>query len=109
MQISLTTTGRTTGKPHQVTIYAWPDGDRIVVVGSYAGSREDPDWAVNLRETPIATVRRRGEEIEHRVEEVEGTERVRLWKLVTDAFPQYETYQGRTERVIPLFVLEPLG
>lgn len=109
MQVSLTTTGRKTGKRHEVTIYAWPDGDRLVVVGSYAGSPKDPDWAANLRGTPLATVRRRGEDIRYRVEEVEGPERERLWNLVTDAFPHYETYQGRTERLIPLFLLEPVA
>ena len=90
-----------------MTIYAYPDGDRLVVVGSYGGRSDDPDWAANLRETARATVRRTGEAVEYRVEEVEGPERERLWKLVTDAFPLYETYQGRTERLIPLFVLEP--
>jgi F420H(2)-dependent quinone reductase len=102
----LTTTGRKTGRAHVVTIYAYPDGDRLVVVGSYGGRPNDPDWAANLRSTPRASIRRRGEDIEYAVEEVDGPERDRLWKLVTDAFPLYETYQHRTERVIPLFVLE---
>jgi F420H(2)-dependent quinone reductase len=106
LQITLTTTGRKTGKPHEVTLYAYPDGDRLVVVGSYGGRPKDPDWVANLRETPLATVLQRGEEIEHRVEEIDGPERERLWKLVTDAFPLYETYQGGTERLIPLFVLD---
>ena len=92
-----------------MTIYAYPDGDRLVVVGSYGGRPNDPDWAANLRGTPRATVRQRGEEVEYRVEEVDGPERERLWKLVTDAFPLYGTYQGRTERVIPLFLLEPVS
>jgi len=109
LQITLTTAGRKTGKPHRVTLYAYPDDDRLVVVGSYGGHPTDPDWAANLRKTPLASVRRGGEEIEYRVEEVDGPERDRLWKLVIDAFPLYGTYQGRTERVIPLFVLEPVG
>ena len=98
-----------TGMPHEVTLYAYPDDDRLVVVGSYGGRPQDPDWAANLRVTPRATLRRRGEEIPYRVEEVEGPERERLWRLVTDAFPLYETYQARTQRVIPLFVLEPVS
>ena len=108
MQIGLTTTGRKTGTVHEVTLYAYPDGDRLVVVGSYGGRPKDPDWAANLREASLVTVRQRGEEIEYRAEEVDGPDRDRLWKLVTDAFPLYETYQGRTERLIPLFVLEPV-
>jgi deazaflavin-dependent oxidoreductase (nitroreductase family) len=109
LQIALTTTGRKTGKPHEVTLYAYPDGDRLVVVGSYGGRPKDPDWVANLRETSPVTVGQRGAELEYRAEEVEGPDRERLWKLVTDAFPLYETYQSRTERLIPLIVLEPVG
>ena len=97
------------GEAPRVTLYAYPDGDRLVVVGSYGGRPKDPDWAANLRETAPVTVRHRGEQLEYRSQEVDGPDRERLWKLVTDAFPLYETYQGRTERLIPLFVLEPVG
>ena len=107
MQIRLTTTGRHTGRPHEVTIYAFDDGDNLVVVGSYGGRAHDPDWAANLRSTPAASVRRGDDTVEHVAHEAEGVERDRLWVLVTGAFPLYETYQSRTERVIPLFVLEP--
>ena len=95
--------------PHEVTLYAYPDGDRLVVVGSYGGRPKDPDWVANLRETSLVTVRQGGENGVYRAEEVDGPGRERLWKLVTDAFPLYETYQGRTERLIPLFVLDPAG
>ena len=44
-----------------------------------------------------------------RAEEVDGPERERLWRLVTEAFPLYTTYQRKTKRVIPLFVLEGVG
>jgi deazaflavin-dependent oxidoreductase (nitroreductase family) len=47
------------------------------------------------------------ETIEHQARVVDGAERERLWKLVVEAFPDYQTYQGRTDRLIPLFVLEP--
>lgn len=107
MQIRLTTTGRSSGRSHDVTIYAYEDGDRLVVVGSYGGRPRDPDWALNLRSTPVATVRRGWDAVEHVAHEAEGVERERLWALVTRAFPLYETYQRRTERVIPLFLLEP--
>ena len=90
-----------------MTINAFEDGDNLIVVGSYGGRVDDPDWAVNLRSTPMATVRRGRDALEHVVHEAEGGERARLWALVTEAFPLYETYQSRTERVIPLFVLEP--
>jgi F420H(2)-dependent quinone reductase len=109
MQIRMITTGRRSGRPHQVNIYAWPDGERLTVVGSYAGRPRDPDWVANLRSNPGVTVHRGREAKEYMAHQAEGDERARLWDLVTTAFPMYETYQRKTERVIPLFVLEPAG
>jgi deazaflavin-dependent oxidoreductase (nitroreductase family) len=107
LQIQLTTIGRRSGQEHQVTIYAFPDGDDLVVVGSYAGRPKDPDWAANLKAHPRAIVKRGRRSVEHRAKVVDGAERQRLWRLVVEAFPMYETYQRKTDRVIPLFVLEP--
>jgi deazaflavin-dependent oxidoreductase (nitroreductase family) len=109
LQIRLTTVGRRTGRAHEVIIYAFPDGEDLVVVGSYAGRPDDPDWAANLRANSRATIRRGRESVDHRAREVDGAERERLWAMVVREFPLYETYQGRTDRVIPLFVLEPAG
>ena len=106
MRITLTTTGRRSGKPRPVTIYAWEDGDDLVVVGSWGGARNDPSWVANLRAEPRATVRHGKNEYAVRAREVRGRTRDRLWRLVVDRFPLYERYQRRTERVIPLFVLE---
>jgi deazaflavin-dependent oxidoreductase (nitroreductase family) len=105
----LTTIGRKTGREHEVTIYAFPDGDDLVVVGSYAGRPDDPDWAANLKANPLATVQRGTSSVEHRARVVEGAERERLWTMVVKEFPMYETYQKRTDRLIPLFLLEPVG
>lgn len=107
MQVALTTTGRKSGKPHEVLLNGFADGDRLIVVGSYAGRDLDPDWVANLRTTPKVGVRvgsRSGQYLAH---EVDGSERERLWELVTDGYPPYATYQQRTERLIPLFSLEP--
>lgn len=109
MQVRLTTTGRKSGQPRAVVLYGFADGDRIVVVGSRGGAAKDPAWAHNLRADPRATLRRGKQEVEMRAHEVDGRERERLWQLVTQAFPLYATYQRRTARRIPLFVLEPMG
>lgn len=107
--ITLGTVGRTSGKRRNATLYAFADANRLVVVGSRGGSARDPAWALNLRAEPIARVRRGRSEWEVRAAELEpGAERDRVWALVTEAFPLYATYQRRTKRLIPLFVLEPL-
>lgn len=105
--IKLTTTGRRSGRRRTVTLYAFEDADRLVVVGSLGGVARDPAWAHNLRAAPHAVVGRGSEEHPVRAIEVDGPERERLWELVADAFPLYRTYQRRTKRLIPLFVLEP--
>lgn len=104
--VKLTTTGRKSGEPRRVTLYAFPDGDRLVVVGSLGGAANDPAWAGNLRSNPEATVRVDGELRTVRAREVDGVERDRLWQLVVKGFPMYAAYQRKTKRQIPLFVLE---
>jgi deazaflavin-dependent oxidoreductase (nitroreductase family) len=106
--IGLTTRGRRSGQAREVTLYAFSDGDRLVVVGSLGGAARDPAWVHNLRAEPRATVRRATSSEAVVATEVDGPERDRLWTLVTEAFPLYDTYQRRTMRRIPLFVLAPV-
>lgn len=103
----LTTTGRQTGQQRTVTLYAFetPDG-ALVITGSRGGKAHDPAWAHNLRADGRATVKLGREERSVMAREVSGKERAGLWALVTDAFPLYATYQRRTKRIIPIFVLE---
>jgi deazaflavin-dependent oxidoreductase (nitroreductase family) len=107
-QVRVTTTGRRSGDARAVTLYAFDDGERLVIVGSRGGASRDPAWAVNLRHDPHAMVKVGREERAVRATEVNGAERDRLWELVCADFPLYETYQRRTKRLIPLFLLEPL-
>jgi deazaflavin-dependent oxidoreductase (nitroreductase family) len=109
VKTTLTTTGRKTGKPRSVPLYAFEDGDRLVIVGSMGGGPKDPAWAGNLRTDPRATIRVGKVERLVRAREVEvpSPERERLWTLVSQAFRYYAAYQRKTDRVIPLFVLEP--
>ncbi len=106
MNVSLTTIGRRSGEPRTVPLYAWEDADRLVIVGSQGGSAKDPHWARNLRADPRATVKKGRQVLDVQASEVDGSEHARLWKLVVAAFPLYATYQRKTERVIPLFVLK---
>jgi deazaflavin-dependent oxidoreductase (nitroreductase family) len=108
-QIRLTTRGRQSGEPRQVTLYAWPDGDSLVVVGSAGGQSRHPAWALNLRAAPEAHVTEGKVQRSVRAREPKGKERERLWEMVTEAFPLYATYQRRTSRTLPLFVLEAVA
>ena len=108
LNVRLTTIGRMTGQHREIPLYAFEDGDRLVVVGSRGGAAKDPAWVGNLRPEPRATVRVGRDEREVRAREVglDDDDRARLWELVCAAFPMYATFQRRTKRTIPLFVLE---
>lgn len=108
MNVRLTTTGRRSGEPRRATLYGWPDGDGVVIVGSYGGAAHDPHWVTNLRAEPRAIMHANGTDTDVVAREVtDDAERERLWALVTHAFPRYTTYQRKTSRLIPLFVLSP--
>lgn len=107
MEITITTTGARSGAPRPTTLYAWEDDDRLVIVGSSGGSARHPAWVHNLRAHPRATVKRGRHTLEMTAREVTTLdERKRLWQLVVERFPLYASYQRRTTRQIPLFVLE---
>jgi deazaflavin-dependent oxidoreductase (nitroreductase family) len=105
-QIRLVTRGRLSGKPRQATLYAWPDGEDLVIVGSAGGRARHPAWVHNLRAMPEAEIQDGKARRRVHAREPEGAERERLWQMVTAAFPLYGTYQRRTSRTLPLFVLE---
>lgn len=109
LTVTLTTTGRRTGEPRPVRLYAFPVGEDLVVVGSAGGAARDPHWVANLRADACVTVRLRRETYAARAREVDGPEHDRLWGTVAERFPLYVVYQRRTVRRIPLFVLEGIG
>ena len=75
-----------------MTLYAFDDDDRLVIVGSRGGAAKDPAWAANLRSDGRATVRQGRETHDVQAREVDGSERARLWDLVCTEFPMYATY-----------------
>lgn len=107
--IQLTTRGARSSKSRTSELYAFPDGDGLVIVGSRGGSAPHPGWAYNLLAHPIATVERGKVTTEMRAREVVvPEERERLWALVVEHFALYASYQKKTKRLIKLFVLEPM-
>ncbi|MBA3533647.1 MAG: nitroreductase family deazaflavin-dependent oxidoreductase [Ardenticatenales bacterium] len=105
----LTTTGRKTGKERTLPLLYIPDGDRMVIVASNGGQARHPAWYFNLRQTPNATVEIGREKLAVRAQEAMGSERERLWALVTSRAPAYEQYREATTRQIPLMVLQSQG
>jgi proline iminopeptidase len=102
----LTTKGRTTGEPRTTPLIYENDGDRYVIVASQGGAPEDPGWYRNLAKEPDVELQVLDEVFPARARTAEGEERDRLWKLAAQQWPDYDEYAKRTDREIPLVVLE---
>ena len=102
----LTTIGRSSGQERTTPLIHRTDGDRWVIVASKGGAPEHPAWFTNLEAQPQATIEVRGETIPVRARVADGEERDRLWSLMTEVWPAYDEYQERTDRTIPVVVLE---
>ena len=103
----LTVTGRRTGAAHTSALIFARDGDDYLVVASIGGAPMHPKWYLNLQANPRATVQVKGEQIPVIAKTAGGDEKPRLWQIVTDMWPNYDVYQSRTEREIPVVVLSP--
>ncbi|WP_405992452.1 nitroreductase/quinone reductase family protein [Streptomyces sp. NBC_00986] len=105
----LTTTGARTGTPHTTPVGYLPDGDRVLVIASAAGSDRHPDWFRNLVAHPQVTVESGTFTYEARAEVLTGEERDRLFARAVEADPGWAAYQEKTTRVIPVVALHSLA
>jgi deazaflavin-dependent oxidoreductase (nitroreductase family) len=105
----LTTTGRTSGKESSTPLIFGEDGDNAVIVASKGGAPEHPGWYRNLAKTPEVGVQIKGDRFRARARTAEGEERDRLWRQMNGIWPQYDSYQEKTPREIPVVVLERIG
>jgi deazaflavin-dependent oxidoreductase (nitroreductase family) len=102
----LTTKGRKTGEPRTTPlIYENADGN-YVIVASKGGTPENPGWYENLSKEPQVELQVMDEVFPARARTAEGEERERLWKLAAQQWPDYDEYQKKTDREIPVVVLE---
>ncbi len=107
--LELTTIGRKSGKPRSVMLTSpVQEGDTYVIVASRGGDDTHPAWFLNLRDNPAVEVQVAGKPKQQmRARIASAEERARLWPLVTSKFKNYAAYQKRTDREIPLVLLEP--
>jgi proline iminopeptidase len=103
----LTTKGRTSGKARTIPLIYEDDGDRLVIVALKGGAPEHPGWYRNLQKDPNVELQVLDRVLPARARTAEGEERDRLWQLVNQQWPDYATYQTKTDREIPVVVLEP--
>jgi F420H(2)-dependent quinone reductase len=99
--------GARSGRKRTTPLVYMPDGGDFVVVAAKGGHPRNPSWVHNLRAHPQTEVQIGSRRIPVRAREAGAEERRRLWPAATDYNPLWGNYQRRTERTIPIFVLEP--
>ncbi len=104
----LTTRGRKTGKLRRSALIYGRDGDNYVVVASTGGKPVHPSWYFNLEANPEVTVQVGAETFPARARTATAAEKPKLWAMMADLFPNYTVYQAKTEREIPVVILEPV-
>jgi deazaflavin-dependent oxidoreductase (nitroreductase family) len=103
----LTTTGRRSGEPRTNALIFGRDGDDYLVVASMGGAPTHPNWYLNLTADPKVRIQVKAEKLEATARTADAGDKARLWKIMTEAWPNYDAYQSRTDRVIPVVVLTP--
>jgi deazaflavin-dependent oxidoreductase (nitroreductase family) len=102
----LTTTGRHSGRQLSTPLIYGRHGDDYVVVASRGGSDRHPAWYLNLEAAPTVQVQVRGDRFEARARTATPEEKPELWRAMLARWPDYDRYQQRTRRDIPVVVLE---
>jgi deazaflavin-dependent oxidoreductase (nitroreductase family) len=103
----LTTRGSRTGRRHTVPLLYLRDGQTVVVIASWGGRPENPDWYGNLVADSRATVQVRSRVWAVQARTATPAEREAWWPRIVAAYPGYRAYQSHTDRVIPVVFLEP--
>lgn len=102
----LTTVGRRSGKERTTPLIYQPEGDAYVVVASKGGADDHPAWYKNLQANPEVKVQVKGNKFTARARTATPEEKPSLWRKMTSVWPQYDEYQQKTSRDIPVVVLE---
>lgn len=103
----LTTIGRKTGQPRTSPLIFAEDGDNYLIVASMGGAPMHPQWYLNLEANPQAEIQVKAKQLSVTAHTASDDEKPRLWKIVNETWPNYATYQTRTDRKIPVVVLTP--
>ncbi|MEU6079344.1 nitroreductase family deazaflavin-dependent oxidoreductase [Streptomyces sp. NPDC047108] len=102
----LTTRGRKSGKLRRTALIYGRDAERFLLVASNGGASHDPAWYLNLQEHPEVTVQAGAETFTGRARTASAAEKPDLWRRMAAIFPQYDSYQDKAGRDIPLVIVE---
>ncbi|MCB1693478.1 MAG: nitroreductase family deazaflavin-dependent oxidoreductase [Pseudomonadales bacterium] len=101
-------TGRKSGEKRMLPLIYKKVGDAFVIIASKGGAPAHPSWYLNLKANPDCEIRVGKDRFKVRARDAEGAEREKLWDELVDVYAPYTQYQERTQRQIPVVVLDPV-
>ncbi|MGV9796472.1 nitroreductase family deazaflavin-dependent oxidoreductase [Mycobacterium sp. NPDC003449] len=104
--VLFTTTGAKSGVKRYVPLMRVEENGKYAMVASKGGDPKHPLWYFNVKANPSVTAQDGDKVVSLTARELEGAEREHWWKLAVEAYPPYAEYQTKTDRLIPVFVLE---
>ena len=107
--IILWTRGRSSGAVRKTPLMRVRDGDRYAVVASMGGAPQHPVWYGNLLADPHVSLQDGGDLHDYVARVATGDEKAQWWRKAVEVWPDYDAYQAKTDREIPLVILEPVS
>jgi deazaflavin-dependent oxidoreductase (nitroreductase family) len=101
----LTVKGRKTGELRSTPLLYVPNGDAVLIAGSYFGGPKEPVWVKNIEADPHVTVQRKRVTEAMVARRLDGDERAAAWQVMLETWPNFATYEERTDRTIKVFEL----
>src|SRR3954466_11523702 len=102
----LTTTGRKSGERRELPLIYAPWDDAYLIVASKGGADAPPAWYLNLEADPEVEVQVKEDRFKARARTAAPDEKPDMWRTMAATWPDYDSYQEKTEREIPVVVLE---
>jgi deazaflavin-dependent oxidoreductase (nitroreductase family) len=105
----VTTKGAKSGRTRRVALIHLPHGENKLMVASQGGMPKNPVWYYNVKANPEVQIMVGGEEKTYRARQVSDEEKAALWPHLLSLYPDFDEYQARTDRNIPVFSCEPVA
>ncbi len=106
--VILSTRGRHSGAIRKMPLMRVTDGERYAVIASLGGAPKHPVWYLNLQSDPVVSLQDKAVKRRYRAHTATGKEREEWWDRAVSVWPDYAVYQTKTDRQIPVVILEPL-
>ena len=106
--VILSTRGRHSGAIRKMPLMRVTDGEKYAVIASLGGAPKHPVWYLNLQADPVVSLQDRAVKRRYRAHTATGKEREEWWDRAVSVWPDYAVYQTKTDRQIPVVILEPL-